>query len=255
MEAVADVGGEAARGARCGAAGVDVPRRRPRWGATCRGRSRRGRWRPRGCRSPRRCGRAARKVQHRGRASFPDAKKKQRDAAIHAMMTGSAPLAQLDRVSGFEPEGRRFESCGARHSTLIDEDGETRDRRSREAGEHRGVERVHLGRGQPQAELGAAPRDVGGRAGPFAPHEVVELGLGQGRGRGRTLRSRRPGWRGPSCRSGGRAGARGRGRAAACAGSSRRRARRSRRDHSSCPRPSSRTSPSVRSGQTKMRRS
>ena len=26
-----------------------------------------------------------------------------------------APVAQLDRVSGFEPEGCRFESCQARH--------------------------------------------------------------------------------------------------------------------------------------------
>ncbi len=27
-----------------------------------------------------------------------------------------APLAQLDRASGYEPGGRRFESCRARHS-------------------------------------------------------------------------------------------------------------------------------------------
>jgi hypothetical protein len=29
--------------------------------------------------------------------------------------TTRAPVAQLDRVSGFEPEGCRFESCQARH--------------------------------------------------------------------------------------------------------------------------------------------
>lgn len=29
-----------------------------------------------------------------------------------------APLAQLDRASGYEPGGRRFESCRARHSSL-----------------------------------------------------------------------------------------------------------------------------------------
>ena len=43
------------------------------------------------------------------------AKKDGRRAAIRAILRGWAPLAQLDRVSGFEPEGRRFESCGARH--------------------------------------------------------------------------------------------------------------------------------------------
>ena len=30
----------------------------------------------------------------------------------------SAPLAQLDRASGYEPEGREFESLRARHSFL-----------------------------------------------------------------------------------------------------------------------------------------
>ena len=29
-----------------------------------------------------------------------------------------APVAQLDRVSGFEPEGCRFESCRARHFVM-----------------------------------------------------------------------------------------------------------------------------------------
>ena len=31
----------------------------------------------------------------------------------------SAPLAQLDRASGYEPGGRRFESCRARHSDVV----------------------------------------------------------------------------------------------------------------------------------------
>ena len=31
----------------------------------------------------------------------------------------NAPLAQLDRASGYEPGGRRFESCRARHNLLI----------------------------------------------------------------------------------------------------------------------------------------
>ena len=39
-------------------------------------------------------------------------------AAPPAVRVGQAPLAQLDRVSGFEPEGRRFESYGARQSSL-----------------------------------------------------------------------------------------------------------------------------------------
>ncbi len=30
----------------------------------------------------------------------------------------SAPVAQLDRVSGYEPEGRAFESLRARHSDM-----------------------------------------------------------------------------------------------------------------------------------------
>src|SRR5205823_6294959 len=30
----------------------------------------------------------------------------------------TAPLAQLDRASGYEPEGREFESLRARHSSL-----------------------------------------------------------------------------------------------------------------------------------------
>jgi hypothetical protein len=30
-------------------------------------------------------------------------------------MRGIAPVAQLDRASGFEPEGREFESLRARH--------------------------------------------------------------------------------------------------------------------------------------------
>ena len=30
----------------------------------------------------------------------------------------SAPVAQLDRVSGYEPEGRAFESLRARHRTF-----------------------------------------------------------------------------------------------------------------------------------------
>ena len=29
-----------------------------------------------------------------------------------------APVAQLDRASGYEPEGRMFESCRAHHITL-----------------------------------------------------------------------------------------------------------------------------------------
>jgi hypothetical protein len=34
-----------------------------------------------------------------------------------------APVAQLDRAPGFEPVGRRFESCRARHATNNDESG------------------------------------------------------------------------------------------------------------------------------------
>ena len=30
-----------------------------------------------------------------------------------------APVAQLDRVSGYEPEGREFESLRARHNSII----------------------------------------------------------------------------------------------------------------------------------------
>jgi hypothetical protein len=30
-----------------------------------------------------------------------------------------APVAQLDRAPGFEPVGRRFESCRARHSYIV----------------------------------------------------------------------------------------------------------------------------------------
>src|SRR5215470_3479436 len=30
-----------------------------------------------------------------------------------------APLAQLDRASGYEPGGRRFESCRARHTHSV----------------------------------------------------------------------------------------------------------------------------------------
>ncbi len=43
-----------------------------------------------------------------------DRGKHERHGSIHAISHGYAPLAQLDRVSGFEPEGRRFESCEAR---------------------------------------------------------------------------------------------------------------------------------------------
>ena len=31
----------------------------------------------------------------------------------------SAPVAQLDRVSGYEPEGRMFESCRAHHLKIL----------------------------------------------------------------------------------------------------------------------------------------
>ena len=34
--------------------------------------------------------------------------------------TCTAPLAQLDRASGYEPEGREFESLRARHQFLLD---------------------------------------------------------------------------------------------------------------------------------------
>ena len=104
---------------------------------------------------------------------------------------------------------------------------------------HGAVERRDLGRGEAEPELGAAPGDVGRRAGPFARHEVVELGLGQRRavvgaevGRG-GCGSR--GCRGPGCRSGGRGGGRGRAGGRASAPGSRPRARRSRRPGSRRP--------------------
>ena len=34
-----------------------------------------------------------------------------------------APVAQLDRAPGFEPVGRRFESCRARHDDENNESG------------------------------------------------------------------------------------------------------------------------------------
>jgi hypothetical protein len=34
-----------------------------------------------------------------------------------------APVAQLDRAPGFEPVGRRFESCRARHTPENSESG------------------------------------------------------------------------------------------------------------------------------------
>ena len=36
--------------------------------------------------------------------------------------SGHAPVAQLDRASGFEPEGREFESLRARHTSLMAND-------------------------------------------------------------------------------------------------------------------------------------
>jgi hypothetical protein len=35
-----------------------------------------------------------------------------------SLQTTSAPLAQLDRASGYEPGGRRFESCRAHQFSL-----------------------------------------------------------------------------------------------------------------------------------------
>ena len=56
-------------------------------------------------------GRSRRCVRSTPEAALPGA------GAQHDMAAAAtrAPLAQLDRVSGFEPEGCRFEPCGARH--------------------------------------------------------------------------------------------------------------------------------------------
>ena len=35
------------------------------------------------------------------------------------VLAAIAPLAQLDRASGYEPGGRRFESCRARHINYV----------------------------------------------------------------------------------------------------------------------------------------
>ena len=40
----------------------------------------------------------------------------ERSCRVHACYNGHcAPVAQLDRASGYEPEGRMFESCRAHH--------------------------------------------------------------------------------------------------------------------------------------------
>jgi hypothetical protein len=38
-----------------------------------------------------------------------------REAHIHNLRLSNAPVAQLDRVPGYEPGGREFESLRARH--------------------------------------------------------------------------------------------------------------------------------------------
>ena len=40
-------------------------------------------------------------------------------ARIDFSPTRNAPVAQLDRASGYEPEGRTFESCRAHHKPQI----------------------------------------------------------------------------------------------------------------------------------------
>ena len=58
----------------------------------------------------------------RGRDGFRRGEYRAAQSAAGARRSGvvkrsgfGAPVAQLDRVSGFEPEGCRFESCRARH--------------------------------------------------------------------------------------------------------------------------------------------
>jgi hypothetical protein len=53
-----------------------------------------------------------------GRLRISDRPIFQRCAAVRGMVydASNAPVAQLDRASGFEPEGREFESLRARHS-------------------------------------------------------------------------------------------------------------------------------------------
>ena len=41
------------------------------------------------------------------------------DTVAHGIIRVSAPLAQLDRASGYEPGGRTFESCRAHQPSLV----------------------------------------------------------------------------------------------------------------------------------------
>lgn len=51
------------------------------------------------------------------------------DPQSNCIIVSFAPVAQLDRVSGFEPGGREFESLRARHFISQPQDGQILERK------------------------------------------------------------------------------------------------------------------------------
>ena len=79
---------------------------------------------PRELRTPRGCNRAAGPEAREGRGEYQQRAALPRyDKPTIIIAINNAPVAQLDRVPGFEPGGREFESLRARDFLIINSSG------------------------------------------------------------------------------------------------------------------------------------